>query len=153
MSETAEIILTAHETRLVNLWNSGTSTQEIMDATKLGRSAVAGAIYRLRKRGVDLKSRVQKSERPKVYERKAPMPKEIVSKPMPTFAPAPVVGPGIPFEESNGCMWPLWGIEHNKGNVCGCAQLVLEEGTRRERKSSYCLTHHTRAYPGFAMKK
>lgn len=83
-----------------------------------------------------------------VYQRKDLAKPPAASKPLPKALTAPAQAAGVPFEDSRGCMWPLWGFESTIGNVCGCAQKVLDEGTKRERTSSYCETHHRRAYPG-----
>lgn len=92
-----------------------------------------------------------------VYERKAPKLKH-ETKPLPTFKAPAVIIAGVPYDEAlkfteGCCMWPLWGLDANKGPVCGKARYRLDEGTSRERNSSYCLGHHQRAYPAFSKQR
>lgn len=72
------------------------------------------------------------------------------SKPLPP-SEEPAVHLGIPWDQAmeattSCCMWPLWSNGEAKGNVCGQKPLILNQGTKRERRSSYCEAHHRRAY-------
>lgn len=90
---------------------------------------------------------------PQVYERKDTVILKPASKPLPAAVAAPATPqPGIPWDKAaeyttGCCMWPLWGLDQTKGNVCGQERHVLNEGTRQEKRSSYCAAHHRRAYP------
>lgn len=87
-----------------------------------------------------------------VYERKDMVVLKPASKPLPAAVASPAApAPGIPWDkaqEATGgcCMWPLWGLDQTKGNVCGQERHLLHKGTKREKASSYCEAHHRRAY-------
>ncbi len=148
--------LRARNKKIVELWDMGLSSGEIMKKMNLSsRGVVTGLVQRARLKGAKLREAIEDMDRPKPRRKpyqlggwgKTPIPMHLLKIPVPYRKPLPNCADEhldvvrVPFVETTArqCLWPLWNPGDEIKECCG---------RKTAFKKSYCTEHDARQWRG-----